>query len=102
MKNPPHPGQSLRYDCIEPLGLTVTAAAQRLGVSRQSLNNVLNGKSGISAEMAVRLGKAFGGSAESWLRLQVAYDLAQVRKHESQIKVKRIQRIIQQREKEAA
>ena len=102
MKNPPHPGQSLRYDCIEPLGLTVTAAAQRLGVSRQSLNNVLNGKSGISAEMAVRLGKAFGGSAESWLRLQVAYDLAQVRKHESQIKVKRIQRIIQQREQEAA
>lgn len=90
MKNPPHPGLSVRYDCIEPLNLTVTAAAELLGVTRQTLNNLINGKSGISAEMAVRLEKAFGSSAESWLKLQVAYDLSQVRKRERQIKVKRV------------
>lgn len=92
MKNPPHPGLSVRYDCIEPLNLTVTAAAELLGVTRQALNNLINGKSGISAEMAVRLEKAFGGSAETWLKLQVAYDLSQVRKRERQIKVKRVPR----------
>jgi addiction module HigA family antidote len=92
MKNPPHPGESVRYDCIEALGLTVTEAARLLGVTRQALNNLLNGKSGISAEMAVRLDKAFGGNAETWLRMQVAYDLAQVRKREDRIKVKRIRR----------
>jgi addiction module HigA family antidote len=92
MKNPPHPGLSVRYDCIEALSLTVTAAAESLGVTRQALNNLINGKSGISAEMAVRLEKAFGGSAETWLRLQMAYDLSQVRKRERQIKVKGVRR----------
>ena len=79
MKNPPHPGLSVRHDCIEPLGLTITDAAEVLGVRRQTLNNLVNGKSGISADMAIRLDKAFGGGAEPWLRLQVAYDLAQAR-----------------------
>src|SRR5436190_12042516 len=93
MKNPPHPGESVRYDCIEALGLTVTQAAKLLGVTRQALNNLLNGKSGISAEMAVRLDKAFGGNAETWLRMQAAYDLAQVRKHERRIRVRRVERL---------
>src|SRR6266550_3464648 len=92
MKNPPHPGLSVRHDCIEPLGLTITEAATALGVTRQTLNNLVNGKSGISAEMAIRLDKAFGGGAETWLRLQMAYDLAQDRKHEGEIKVKRVAR----------
>ena len=92
MKTPPHPGLSVRHDCIEALSLTVTAAADLLGVTRQALNNLINGKSGISAEMAVRLEKAFGGGAETWLKLQMAYDLSQVRKRERQIKVKRVRR----------
>ena len=89
MREPPHPGQSVRFDCIEPLNLTVTAAAQVLGVGRQTLNNVLNGKNGISPEMAIRLDKAFGGSADAWLALQTAYDLAQARKHADAINVQR-------------
>ena len=88
MKSPPHPGLSVRHDCIEPLGLTVTEAADVLCVTRQTLNNLVNGKSGISADMAIRLDKAFGGGAETWLRLQMAYDLAQAREHEGDIKVK--------------
>jgi|SRR6516225_7368190 addiction module HigA family antidote len=72
MKNPPHPGLSVRHDCIEPLGLTITEAAEALGVTRQTLNNLVNGKSGISADMAIRLDKAFGGGAETRLRLQMA------------------------------
>ena len=92
MKNPPHPGLSVRRDCIEPLGLTITDAAEILGVTRQTLNNLVNGKSGISADMAIRLGKAFGGDAETWLRLQMAYDLAQARRHEGEIDVKRVAR----------
>jgi addiction module HigA family antidote len=92
MKNPPHPGLSVRHDCIEPLDLTITEAADILGVTRQALNNLVNGKSGISPEMAIRLDKAFGGGAEIWLRLQMAYDLAQARQHESEIKVKRVVR----------
>ncbi|MCB1921466.1 MAG: HigA family addiction module antidote protein [Candidatus Competibacteraceae bacterium] len=78
MKNPPHPGQSIKLDCLEPLGLSVTEAAKALGVTRQALSNVINGKAGISAEMAIRLSQAFGGTAEVWLRMQTAYDLAQV------------------------
>ena len=78
MNNPPHPGQSIRHDCLEPLGLTVTDAAIILGVTRQALNNVLNAKSGISPEMAVRLDLAFGGGAETWLKLQLAFDLPNV------------------------
>jgi addiction module HigA family antidote len=89
MKNPPHPGRSIRNACLEPLGLSVTDAAKLLGVTRQALNNVINGKSGISAEMAIRLTKAFGSTADTWLRMQVAYDLAQAMKNESKIKVQR-------------
>jgi addiction module HigA family antidote len=92
MKNPPHPGLSVRHDCIEALDLTITEAADILGVTRQTLNNLVNGKAGISPEMAIRLDKAFGGGAETWLRLQMAYDLAQVRQRESEIKVKRVAR----------
>jgi antitoxin HigA-1 len=90
MKNPPHPGRIVRQDCIEPLGLTITAAAKALGVTRQALNNLVNGKAGISPEMAVRLSKAFGGSPEMWLRLQVNFDLAQV--PQEQIEVRRYRR----------
>jgi addiction module HigA family antidote len=89
MKNPPHPGRSIRNACLEPLGLSVTAGAKVLGVTRQTLNNVINGKSGISPEMAIRLTKAFGSTAETWLRMQVAYDLAAARKDEAKIKVYR-------------
>ena len=92
MKNPPHPGISVRHDCIEPFDLTITEAADILGVTRQALNNLVNGKSGISPEMAIRLDKAFGGGAETWLRLQMAYDLAQTRQREGEIKVKRVVR----------
>ena len=90
MKNPPHPGLIVRHDCLEPLALTVTEGAKILGVSRQTLNNVINGKSGISPEMAIRLSKAFGSTPEIWLRMQLAYDLAQTRKNEARIKVKRL------------
>jgi len=92
MKNPPHPGLSVRQDCIEALDLTITEAADILGVTRQTLNNLVNCKAGISPEMAIRLDKAFGGGAETWLRLQMAYDLAQVRQRENEIKVKRVVR----------
>lgn len=78
MKNPPHPGLTIRHDCIEAIGLSVTKAAKALGISRQSLNNILAGKSAISPEMAVRLEKAFGSTAEAWLRLQTNYDLSQI------------------------
>ena len=86
MKNPPHPGRIVRQECIEPLGLTVTETAKRLGVTRQALNNLVNGKGGISAEMAVRLSKAFGSSPEVWLGMQMEYDLAQVEKEAHNIK----------------
>jgi antitoxin HigA-1 len=89
MKNPVHPGRIVREDCIEPLGLTITKAAKVLGITRQALNNVVNCRSAISPEMAIRLSKAFGSSAETWLRMQLAYDLAQARKDESKIKVRR-------------
>jgi antitoxin HigA-1 len=89
MKNPPHPGRSIRKACLEPLGLSVTEGAKVLGVTRQTLNNVIHGKSGISPEMAIRLSKAFGSTPETWLRMQVAYDLAQARKDEYKIKVRR-------------
>ena len=78
MKNPPHPGLGLRDD-LEALGLSVAGAAVGLGVTRQQLYNVLKGKSAISPDMAPRLEKALGGTAESWLTLQTAYDLAQAR-----------------------
>ena len=90
MKNPPHPGLSVRHDCIESLGLTITGAARALGVTRQALNNLVNCKAAVSPEMAIRLDKAFGGGADTWLRLQAAYDLAQAEKHASKIKVQRV------------
>jgi addiction module HigA family antidote len=90
MKNPPHPGRSIRNACLEPLGLSVTEGAKVLGVTRQALNNVVNGKSGISPEMAIRLTKAFGSTPETWLRMQLAYDLAAARKNERKIKVRRV------------
>ena len=90
MKNPPHPGLSIRDDCLEPLGLTVTEAAKKLGVSRKQLSDVVNGHSGISPQMAIRLDKAFGGGANTWYRLQAAYDLAQAMKQADQIKVERL------------
>ena len=90
MNNPPHPGLSIRHDCLEPLGLSVTDAAAHLGVSRKHLSDVINGRSGISAEMAVRLDKAFGGGAAAWYQLQAAYDLAQVMKKADRIQVSRV------------
>ncbi|OFW02791.1 MAG: addiction module antidote protein, HigA family [Acidobacteria bacterium RIFCSPLOWO2_02_FULL_60_20] len=90
MKNPPHPGRIVRQECIEPLGLTVTGAARALGVSRQALNNLVNHRAGVSPEMAIRLSKAFGSSAEVWLGLQMDYDLAQAEKKSGQIKVKKV------------
>src|SRR6204780_5287977 len=89
IRNPPHPGRSIRTACLEPLGLSISEGAKILGVTRQALNNVVSGKSGISPEMAIRLTKAFGGTEETWLRMQLAYDLAAARKNESKIKVRR-------------
>jgi addiction module HigA family antidote len=90
MKKPPHPGRIVRQECIEPLGLTVTEAAERLGVTRQALNNVVNEKAGISPEMSIRLSKAFGSSPQVWLGLQMEYDLAEAEKNAGKIKVQRI------------
>jgi len=78
MKNPPHPGVVVLHDCIEPLGLTVTEAAAALGVTRTTLSELVNARRGISPEMAMRLSKVFGGSAESWLIQQAQYNLARV------------------------
>ena len=90
MKNPPHPGLSVKHDCLEPLGLTVTAAAKLLGVTRQTLNDLVHARRGISPEMAIRLDLAFGGGADTWLRMQTTYDLAQARlTAKDRIKVKR-------------
>lgn len=90
MKSPPHPGLSVRHDCLEPLGLSVTEAARRLGISRRQLSDIVNCRAGISPEMAIRLDKAFGGGADTWLRLQSTYDLAQAMQHAPDIKVERI------------
>lgn len=93
MKNPPHPGRIIRQECIDPLGLTVTAAAAGLGVARKTLSEILNGRSGVSPEMALRLAKAFGGTAELWLGLQMDYDLAQAQKKADKIKVRDLRRV---------
>ena len=90
MKNPPHPGRIVRQECIEPLGLTVTRAAHLLGVTRQALNNLVNGKAGVSPEMSIRLSKAFGSSPEVWLGMQMEYDLAQAEKQIGRIKIERV------------
>jgi addiction module HigA family antidote len=89
MKNPPHPGRVVLRQCIEPLGVSITDAAAALGVTRTTLSELVNGKRGISPEMAVRLEKVFGGNAESWLVQQAQYDLAQVRP--DRIKLKRLE-----------
>ena len=80
MFNPPHPGKHVRINCLEPLGLSVTAGAKALGISRQALNNLVIEKAGISAEMAIRFEKMGWGTADGWLQLQMNYDLAQVRR----------------------
>ncbi|MFH1154214.1 MAG: HigA family addiction module antitoxin [Pseudomonadota bacterium] len=88
MYDPPHPGEAIREFCIEPLGLTVTEAAEGLNVSRKTLSALLNGRFGISPEMAIRLSEAFGGSAESWLIQQAQYDLWQAKHKGKNLKVK--------------
>ena len=90
MKIPPHPGLSVRHDCLEPLGPGVTEAARKLGISRKQLSDIVNCRSGISPEMAIRLDKAFGGGAETWYRLQAAWDLAQAMKKADRIEVQRL------------
>ena len=90
MKNPPHPGAGLKDD-IEALGLSVAEAATGLGVTRQQLHRVIRGQSGISPEMALRLEKAIGGTADGWLRMQVNYDLAQIRARSRSMKLKRLE-----------
>ena len=90
MHDPPHPGRSIKGACLEPLGLTVTEGAKVLGLTRATLSNLINGHAGVSPEMAIRLAKAFGGSPETWLKLQMQYDLAQALKHEAALKVRRV------------
>jgi len=90
MHNPPHPGEILRDLCLEPVGLSVTRAAEALGVSRKTLSAILNGRAGISPEMAIRLSLAFDTSAESWLNQQSQYDLWHAEKNRKRLKVKRL------------
>lgn len=90
MHNPPHPGKILRELCLEPLGLSVTETARALGVARKTLSAILNGRAGISPEMAIRLGKAFGTSPESWLNQQVQYDLWQAGQRIPKFHVKKL------------
>lgn len=90
MHNPPHPGEIIKELCLEPLGLTVTAAAKALGVSRKALSAVLNGHAGISPEMAIRLSIAFDTSAESWLSQQSQYELWHAEQHRHELHVKKL------------
>ena len=90
MYNPPHPGEILKELCLEPLGLTVTEAARGIGVSRKTLSSIINGKAGISPEMAVRLSIAFSTSSESWLNQQSQYDLWQAEQHRNELHVTRL------------
>jgi len=92
MKNPPHIGGFIRREVIEPLGLSVTDAAQALGVTRQTLNNLLNQRSALSAEMALRIEKAFGPKMDHLLRMQLEYDMAQARKQQGKMRVRRVKR----------
>jgi len=87
MKNPPHPGTVVRVSCLEPLGLNVTDGAKVLGVSRQALSNLVNGRARMSSEMAIRLAKAFGSTTETWIRLQTAYDVVQAQAREDEIEI---------------
>ncbi len=90
MKNPVHPGAIVREDCLKPLGLSVTEGARRLGVGRQTLSNLVNEKASVSIEMAYRLSKAFGSTPETWLGMQMAFDLSRSRDLDRRIKVERI------------
>ncbi len=89
MHSPPHPGEIVRETCLDPLRLSVTAAAEGLGVTRKALSELLNGHSGISPDMAIRLAKAFGSTAEHWLAMQMQYDLWKAEQRADSIKVKR-------------
>lgn len=89
MIDPPHPGEIVCEECLRPLGLSVTAGAKVLGVTRQALDSLVNERAGISPEMAIRLEKAFGSSADMWLKLQTAFELAKARRRQGRIKVSR-------------
>ena len=91
MQNPPHPGGIVRRQCLEPLGLSVSQAAEGLGVTRQALSELVNGNAGISVDMAIRLSRAFGSNSETWLGMQMAYDLWQARDRADQIVVERFE-----------
>jgi addiction module HigA family antidote len=91
MFDPPHPGEHVRANCLEPLGLSITAAAKALGVARKTLSELVNGKSGISPEMAIRLEKAFGSSARHWMQLQMNYDLWHAEQRADDLHVERLQ-----------
>jgi len=90
MHNPPHPGLIIKELCIEPLGVTITDAAKALGVSRKTLSSIINGKAGISPEMAVRLSIAFNTSSESWMNQQSQYDLWQAEQRRDELKVSKL------------
>ena len=90
MKNPIHPGRIVAEECLKPLGISVTEGAKRLGVNRQTLSNLVNGKTGISIEMAYRLTKGFGSTPQTWLSMQMAFDLAHSQYLDKRIKVKKI------------
>ena len=89
MQNPPHPGGIVKRQCLDPLGLTVTRAAAGLGITRQALSELVNGRTGVSVEMSIRLSKAFGSTPETWLKIQMAYDLWQARERAERIAVER-------------
>ena len=91
MFDPPHPGEHVRANCLEPLGLSITAAAKALGVARKTLPELVNGRSGISPEMAIRLEKAFGSSARHWMQLQLNYDLWRAEQRAGDLDVERLQ-----------
>ena len=91
MHNPPHPGEIIHKDCLKPLGISVTKAADGLGISRQQLSAIVNGRSGISPEMSIRLSKGFGGSPESWLRQQMLYDLWQAKQSAGDVNVRKFE-----------
>jgi addiction module HigA family antidote len=94
MKNPPHPGDFIRTEIIEPAGLSVTEAAKALQVSRPALSSLLNGKANLSGDMALRIEKAFGVKMDTLMRMQSAYDIARTRKREKEIHIHRVQRTV--------
>ncbi len=94
MHNPPHPGGIVKWECLEPLGLTVTRAAQGLGVTRQALSDLVNEKASVSIEMAMRLSRAFGSTPETWLRMQMAHDLWLARDRAGEIEVERFAELL--------